>query len=385
MNTEIRYEKSVPPKKIGREVHFVEARTGNPRSGENSFVRLKNGDILNAYTEFYGDDWADKALSRISGFLSHDEGETWSESFPIFEVPKGYTDLMCVSLLRLSDGDIGMTYLARIENTSAFQLYFARSHDEGKTFTETPCLTGEYGDGKHWCFIVENDRLIELPSGRLLIAAEAVQMKKDEKSKQYERESECFYTCVFYSDDGGKLWQRSETLLEIPFLKTQHGLQEPGTILMKDGRLRMFCRTNLGCQYESYSSDEGVTWSVPVPMEYFKSPLSPMMMKHVGDYTVAVYNPEPIHVLAVRPQLYVTHNCTLLTDRTPLVLSVSEDGGESFTRLYVLEDDPYSYFCYPAIFDGGDYLLVSYYHSNRTEALLSSFKTVKIMKKELEE
>ena len=63
----------------------------------------------------------------------------------------------------------------------------------------------------------------------------------------------------------------------------------------------------------------------------------------------------------------------------------SEDGGESFTRLFVLEDDPYSYFCYPAIFDGGDYILVSYYHSNRTEAVLSSCKTVKIMKNELRE
>ncbi len=382
MNIEIQYEKSIPPKKVGKEVQFIEAKRDTPRNGQGAFIRLKSGEIFYAYSENYdGDKWADEAKCHIMCCLSADEGESFDEKFLVFDAPTGYKSVKCPSLVRLSDGDIAMIFLARLPNDS-FQIFFARSKDECKSFSVTPTLFGEDIDGRHAAYNMMNDRFYELPSGRLIIPLEAILYEEKTDGSYGYKGEECFL-CTLYSDDGGKTWVNGRQMLTVPFIKTKHGLQEPAMILMKDGRLRMFARTNLGCQYECYSTDGGVTWSTPTPMEYFKSPLSPMVMKHVGDYTVAVYNPEPIHVLAVRPQLYVTHNCTLLTDRTPLVISVSEDGGESFTRLFVLEDDPYSYFCYPAIFDGGDYLLVSYYHSNRTEAVLSSSKTVKIMKEEL--
>ena len=384
MNTEILYEKSTPPRKIGREVQFIEAERNTPRCGQGAFVRLKNGDIFYAYSEnFDGDKWADEAKCHIMGCISHDEGESFDEKFLVVEVPKGYKTVKCPSFLRLSDGDVGMVFIARLPN-NAFQIFFARSKDECKSWSLTPTLSGEDIDGKHASYNVMNDRFLELPSGRLIIPLEALPYEERADGTYGYKGEECFL-CTLYSDDGGSTWINARQMLSVPFIKTTHGLQEPAFLLMPDGRLRMFARTNLGCQYECYSRDGGETWTPPTPMEYFKSPLSPMVMKHIGKYTVAVYNPEPIHVLAVRPQLYVKNNCTLLTDRTPLVLSVSEDGGESFTRLYVLEDDPYSYFSYPAIFDGGDYILVSYYHSNRTEAVLSSSKTVKIMKSELED
>ena len=382
MNTEIQYVKSTPPKKIGREVQFIEATEGTPRVGQGAFIRLKNGDIFYAYSEnFDGEKWADEAKCHIVGCISHDEGESFGEKFTVFDVPEGFITAKCPSLLRLSDGEIGMVFIARLPN-NAFQVFFARSADECKTFRVTPTLSGEDIDGRHASFNVMNDRFYELPSGRLIIPLEAL-LYEEKADGSFGYKGEEAFLSTLYSDDGGRTWTNARQMLAVPVIKTTHGLQEPAMILMRDGRLRMFARTNLGCQYECYSADEGITWSTPAPMEYFKSPLSPMVMKHIGKYTVAVYNPEPIHVLLERPELYVRHNCTLLTDRTPLVISVSEDGGESFSRLFVLEDDPYSYFSYPAIFDGGEYILVSYYHSNRTEAVLSSSKIVKIMKEEL--
>ncbi len=382
MNTEIQYEKSTPPKKIGREVQFIEAKKDTPRNGQGTFIRLQNGDVFYAYSEnFDGEKWADEAKSHIVGCVSHDEGESFGERFLVYGLPEGYRTVKCPSLLRLADGDIAMVFMARLPNNS-FQIFFARSKDECKTWSAVATLAGEDIDGCHAAYNVMNDRFLELESGRLIIPTEAILFEKKADGSYGYKGEECFL-CTVYSDDGGKTWVNGRQMLTVPYIKTVHGLQEPGLIVMPDGRLRMYARTNLGCQYECYSSDGGTSWSVPVPMEYFKSPLSPMMIKHVGEYTVAVYNPEPIHILPVRPQLYVRNNCTLLTDRTPLVISVSEDGGESFSRLFVLEDDPYSYFCYPAVFDGGDYILVSYYHSNRTESLLSSSKTVKIMKEEL--
>ncbi len=378
MNENVMYESARPADLIGREVHFVEGRTGNPRSGENSFVRLKNGDILNMYSEFYGgDDWSDHGVSRISGFLSHDEGETWSESFPIFEVGKGYTDLMCACALRLSDGDLAALYLARIENSKCTQMFFARSKDEGKTWDTVPTMNED--DTTSYYHVLENDRLVELKSGRLLFPTSFLPIEMDCENPLGDETA----LTVYYSDDGGRTWTNVHADLRIPFIRTTYGLQEPGIIEMPDGRLRMWARTGLGCQYESYSEDGGLSWSVPTPMEFFKSPLSPMMMKDIGGMVAAVYNPEPFHMINEKPVTYLKQKAGLFYDRTPIVISVSDNGGKDFVRTYLLEEDPYSIYCYPAIFNGGDYILVSYYHSNRTENFFHSMKTVKIMKDEL--
>lgn len=357
---------------IGREVHFVKGVTGNNRNGEAAHVRLRNGDILCAYSQFLsGDDWSDHAASRIAGFLSHDEGETWSEAFPLIELSEGQASLMCASLLRLADGDIALLYGAYLEGNRAFQMYFRRSADEGKTWGEAVPLLREE-DLYAACYCLENDRLIELSSGRLLTAAGFLPAEAIGKNQ-------CTGITALYSDDGGATWVNTHADLWLPFPST-FGLQEPGIIALPDGRLRMWARTHLGCQYESYSSDEGLTWSAPAPMEFFKSPLSPMLMKHAGDMTVAVYNPEPTHYLTQKPEEYVKKNVDFFYDRTPLALAVSTDGGLTFARPFLLEEDPLSIYCYPAIFDGGDYILVSYYHSNRTDNFFQSYKTVKIEK-----
>ena len=65
-------------KKIGREVLFLAASEKTPRNGEGSFIRLQNGNLMFAYTDFSGDDWEDDAVAHISALISGDEGETWS-------------------------------------------------------------------------------------------------------------------------------------------------------------------------------------------------------------------------------------------------------------------------------------------------------------------
>ena len=64
-------------KKIGREVLFLTAGEGNPRNGEGAFIRLSDGRILYAFTEYTGDNWEDHCSASIAGIFSGDEGETW--------------------------------------------------------------------------------------------------------------------------------------------------------------------------------------------------------------------------------------------------------------------------------------------------------------------
>ena len=94
-----------------------------------------------------------------------------------------------------------------------------------------------------------------------------------------------------------------------------------------------------------------------------------MLVKDVGKYTVAIYNPVPPHGLNPHP---------FGMDRTPFMLAVSEDGGLNFIRHYLIEDDPDNSYCYPAVIDGDGYFLVSYYHSNGTGEFLVCEKVVKI-------
>src|SRR5437764_97963 len=81
------------------------------------------------------------------------------------------------------------------------------------------------------------------------------------------------------ADDAGRSWNHSMTELEGPDT-SRTGLQEPGLIELKDGRLMMFMRTDLGCQYRSYSKDGGDTWSPAEPSNIL-SPLSPASIARI--------------------------------------------------------------------------------------------------------
>ena len=94
-------------KKIGREVLFIGTDKANPRNGEGSFIRLKNGSILFGYTEFIGEGWEDDENAQISAVVSDDEGETWSDKRLLFKKPENTKNIMCLSFLRMNNGDIG--------------------------------------------------------------------------------------------------------------------------------------------------------------------------------------------------------------------------------------------------------------------------------------
>ena len=75
-------------KQIGKEVCFLKTGIKNPRNGECSFLRLRDGRIMCVYTKYYGDDWTDHAIARLEAIYSSDEGESWSESSILIEKDK---------------------------------------------------------------------------------------------------------------------------------------------------------------------------------------------------------------------------------------------------------------------------------------------------------
>ena len=368
-------------KKIGKEVLFLSTGNGNPRNGEGSFVRLKNRTIMFVYTQYYGKSWYDHATARLSVCYSYDDGESWSEPRTMLEKDEDALNIMSVSLLRLKNGEIGLLYLRKSETEHGIICIpmFRHSSDEGASWSDAiPCA-----DGSGY-YIVNNDRLIQLSNGRLMAPAAYYGEATSRTS-----EGAILYLC---SDDNGLSWETTDIKIRSSY-RDMIGCQEPGLFELSDGRLWTYFRTAYGHQYQSFSADGGETWSAPAPNLHFTSPDSPMLVKRMGGYTLAIFNPIGYCCLNDLTEDWQSPK------RTPYVCAVSRDGGLSFDstgktfangeltdfarNCAFLEDDTSSSYCYPAVIETADGFLVAYYHSNRSRVCLNCTKITKVTFDEL--
>jgi len=139
----------------------LEPTKENPRNSEGSFARLKSGRVIFYYTHFYGGA-GDESPARIVGIHSDDAGRTWSEPQTIIENAGG-NNVMSVSLLQLASGQLALFYL--MKNSWIDCHPFIRwSADDGATWSEPKPVIAAPG-----YFVVNNDRLIQLTSGRLIV------------------------------------------------------------------------------------------------------------------------------------------------------------------------------------------------------------------------
>ncbi len=358
-------------KKIGREVLFLDIKQENPRNGEGTFLRLKDNSILFVYSRFTGNDWHDECAADIAAFTSYDEGETWVDERIILVHDEGARNFMCPSLIRMNNGDVGLIYLRKAKENVNCVPYIVRSSDEGKTFFEPQRILE---DTENY-YVFENDHAVVLRNGRIILPMNIHSELVNGEMKIVEHGMKC----IFASDDDGATWREIAERQDTPFPdKSNTGLQETTVYEQSDGILRAFSRTDLGFQFECFSDDNGETWTAPSPNRFFSAPDSPLLMKRVDKFTIAVYNPVPNYT--TRPNADGN-----VWGRTPLVCAVSEDDGKTFSydRVYALEDDPDNGYCYPAIIEGEDYFLVAYYHSNNNECPLTCCKMVKVMYDEI--
>ena len=372
-------KRNITMKTIGKEVAFLRTNEGNPRNGEGSFARLKDGSISHVYTQYYGESWIDEATARLAAVISHDEGESWSEPFVILDTDKGARNYMSTSLLRLPNGDLGLFFL-RKEVSEDGEIgvggerilcmpAFVYSKDEGKTWSDYVFCTKNDG---YYCGI--NDGILLQKSGRILMPAST-----------YPDGT----IVIFASDDCGRSWYELPERIKLPFSSMdEYGLEEPGLYEHENGELWMYARTVLGYQYQSRSVDNGKSWSPAVPNLYFTSPNAPMRVKRVREFTLAIFN--PIGCNCLRDDYSLRGSIR----RTPFVCAVSRDDGMSFNDLsgfdkglkmmsfrsnaFLLEDNPGDTYCYPSIFETKDGFLVAYYHSDGGTYTLASTKISKV-------
>ena len=130
---------------------------------------------------------------------------------------------------------------------------------------------------------------------------------------------------------------------------------EPGLVELKDGRVLMFIRTQMGSQYLSRSSDGGDTWSEPKPSN-IASPLSPATIKRIprtGDLLMA-WNDHSDADASMRA------GETSGGKRTPLTVAISRDEGQTWIRAHNVLDDPEGWYCYTAMHFHGRRVLLGF-------------------------
>ena len=333
----------------------LDHRRGNPRNSEGSFVTLKDGRVLFAYSRYYGKSWSDEATAQICARTSTDGGRTWTGKDRVIVENEGRRNVMSVSLLRLQDGRLALWYL-RKNGMQDCRLRLRTSSDEGRTWSApTLCIPAP------GYFVVNNDRVIQLRGGRLVAPASLHRCKLEPGRKArdpYAGFDGRSLALFFLSDDAGRTWRESRDWWALP-VRSGSGLQETGAVELKDGRLYAYCRTDVGCHYEMRSEDGGETWSAPGP-SCFLAPCSPLCIKRIpatGDL-LAVWNDHSGRLAKVRAADNTFRSSSW--GRTPLVAAISRDEGATWTRRKLIEADPRRGFCYTAIHFVDDAVLLAY-------------------------
>lgn len=324
----------------------LEPTPSNPRNSEGDFVVLRDGRILLVYTHFDGGA-GDAASSYLASRASIDGGKTWSDKDQVVIPNEGKQNTMSVSLLRLADGRIAMFYLRK--NSDRDNLPYVRfSEDEAETWSEPIACVPEEDAGY---YVLNNDRVIQLHSGRLVVPL------AQHYGKGFEKWIPHALMVCYLSDDGGRTWRRSATELGRNELAKPHPIvQEPGVVELGDGRLMMFCRTDAGSQFISFSADGGEHWS-PLASSAMKSPLSPASIERIPgtDDLLLVWNDHA----KIDPKLK--------GQRTPLSVAISGDHGQTWAKSKNIETHPQGWYCYTAMEFVGDHVLLAYCAGDRRE------------------
>jgi len=320
---------------------------GNPRNSEGDFIQLADGRWLLIYTHFEGGA-GDHASAYLAGRISSDNGLTWTHEDSLILPNEGHMNIMSVSLLRLQDERLALFYL-RKDSLADCRPRMRVSSDEATTWSApVDVITGS----EPGYYVVNNDRVIQLSSGRLIVPAALHTACAGGPLTSPAASVLSPYGQIFcyLSDDAGATWSKGRRVLT----EAHPGgngvmVQEPGLIELQDGRMMVFSRTDAGSQYIAYSRDQGQSWS-PLHASEIISPCSPASLARIPD---------------TGDLLMVWNNHADIPDelagkRTPLTSAISRDEGDTWINVKDIETDPSGWYCYTAIAFAGEHVLLAH-------------------------
>jgi hypothetical protein len=215
---------------------------------------------------------------QMTGRYSTDNGKTWTKPQVLFALVTdgggfGSFDAFAdregeVHIFFLNDGNSGI-FLPKSPDHGPIRsddiikdIWHVSSSGRGTQWGTPPkrIWTGRAGD------ILS---VIQLKSGRILLPISYETLRswstRDEGAAAFTYMG-WLNSSALYSDDDGKTWGRSpdELRCPVPDGSTLGGI-EPVVLELKNRRVWMLLRTQMGRFYESYSGDEGTHWTRPSP------------------------------------------------------------------------------------------------------------------------
>lgn len=164
--------------------------------------------------------------------------------------------------------------------------------------------------------------------------------------------------------DNGKTWTMAGPVAKG---ESTNGAIQPSILFHKDGKLQALCRSRDRAILETWSNDNGLTWS----------PLAKTNLPNNNSGTDAV-------TLADGRQLLVYNHVLPPGNetkgaRTPLNVAISKDGKTWYAAL-ILEDSPISQYSYPAVIQTGDGLVhfVYTWRRQRIKHVVVDLKKIKL-------
>lgn len=226
---------------------------GHRATRSGPITALKNGDLLWVTTEPEAP-YLSKSMWSISRLVmrrSTDGGKSWGEPKVLQQGTTEYS-LLSHNIRQTAAGTLlhifvrysGYDYETGTPEKSLSEVFIQRSNDEGKTWANAEKMpTGERYQGD----ILSMEQLRD---GRLVYPFCFLTNVKSQ-----------FAVSAMYSDDDGKNWKRSASVLRTGGGGFESGASEPTVVELPGGKLWMLIRAQTGFLWESFSSDRGATWT----------------------------------------------------------------------------------------------------------------------------
>ncbi len=245
-----------------------------------ALVKLSDGSVMSVYstpTSYAGE----PGECYIAGRTTRDGGKTWEPERELTHLPEGRS--AHPTALRDRDGNLHLFFLGYqqhawdrktgnpTENTRS-DLWTVRSSDDGKSWTGPKMIFKGYTGS--------TNGTAETAKGNIVVPF-----------SHYVANPGRLVSRTVISSDGGKTWKLSNAI-DIGGAGDHAGAVEPCVIELKDKRLWMLVRTARKFFWESFSSDDGLTWSEAKPTK-IKSSHSPGHLIRMADGRLALtWNPD---------------------------------------------------------------------------------------------
>jgi sialidase-1 len=300
------------------------------------FVRIDDNTIL--------------AIDHATTYISHDDGQTWSEPRPLFDEKQTRELNIKVSneraMLRTKEGTIIAAFMNLNEknwtwnNTvhdapgAKLPTYVMRSLDNGQTWQDIQKLHDD------WSGAVRD--MIQLKDGRVIFTA----MKMLHTPGRHS-------VLTYSSTDDGATWTPSN-LIDLGGQGHHGGVTESTITELNDGRVWMLIRTNWGEFWSGYSSDSGQSWRVLQPSGIAASSAPGMLRRLASGRLMLLWNrpfPEGKNEWPLSGGDGLWSETPVSNHREELSLAFSDDEGKTWTKPVVLAHQSGKWLAYPYVFE----------------------------------